>query len=183
MTHPSSLYATILGLSLAALAAPALGQTAPPTRPPPTAPQTAAASVTAATVVPTVAVANQFEIESSQLALSRSTSKAVKDFANRMITDHNLAAAKFKQALADAKIAPPSEKLDAKHQAIIDKLKAANGAAFDAAYIEAQTSAHMEAVDLLKAYARDGDNPRLKAFAADLLPTLEGHLQHVKKLK
>jgi uncharacterized protein DUF4142 len=31
--------------------------------------------------------------------------------------------------------------------------------------------------------AKDGDNPRLKAFAADLLPTLQGHLEHVKKLK
>ena len=100
-----------------------------------------------------------------------------------MVTDHNQAGAKFKQALVDAKISPPTEKLDAKHQAILDRLKAAHGAAFDAAYIEAQTSAHLEAVDLFKAYAKDGDNPRLKAFAADLLPTLQGHLDHVKKLK
>jgi putative membrane protein len=181
MSRPSSLYAPLLGLSLAAFVVlPAIGQTAPPAR---TAPQTAAASVTATTFVPVVAVSNQFEIESSQLALSRSTSKAVKDFANRMVVDHNLAGAKFKQAVADAKITPPSEKLDAKHQAIIDKLKAANGAVFDTAYIEAQTNAHVEAVDLFKAYAKDGDVPRLKAFAADVLPTLEGHLQHVKKLR
>ena len=43
--------------------------------------------------------------------------------------------------------------------------------------------AQVEAVDLFKAYAKDGDTPRLKAFAADLLPTLVGHLEHVKKLK
>lgn len=181
MTPRSSLRASLLGLSLAACAVlPAIGQTAPPAR---TAPQTAAALLTAATFVPVVGVSNQFEIESSQLALSRSTSKAVKDFANRMVVEHNLAGAKFKQALADAKITLPSEKLDAKHQAIIDRLKAANGAAFDTAYIEAQTNAHVEAVDLFKAYAKDGDTPRLKAFAADLLPTLVGHLEHVKKLK
>jgi putative membrane protein len=182
MINPSFFNATVVVLS-AVLATPAFGQTASPARPAPTAPQTAAASVTASTFVPTVAVSNQFEIESSQLALSRSTSKAVKDFANRMITDHNMAGAKFKQALADAKITPPAEKLDAKHQVIIDRLKAANGAAFDAAYIEAQTTAHIEAVDLFKAYAKDGDTPRLKAFAADVLPTLEGHLDHVKHLK
>ena len=102
-----------------------------------------------------------------------------------MVVDHNLAGSKFKQAqaLSDAKLSPPPEKLDAKHQAILDKLKAVSGAAFDAAYIEAQTSAYIEAVDLFQTYAKDGDIPRLKAFAADLLPTLQGHLEHVKKLK
>jgi putative membrane protein len=184
MVRLSILHATLVGLSLAAaVALPAVGQTAPPTRTAPAAPQTAAASTTAATFLPVVAASNQFEIESSTLALSKSGSKAVKDFANRMVVDHNLAGSKFKQALTDAKLSPPPEKLDAKHQAILDKLRAANGAAFDAAYIEAQTSAHIEAVDLFKAYAKDGDNPRLKAFAADVLPTLQGHLEHVKKLK
>jgi putative membrane protein len=184
MIRPSIFHATLLGLSLASVVAlPAVGQTTPPTRTAPAAPQTAAASTTAAAFVPVVAASNQFEIESSTLALSKSASKTVRDFANRMVVDHNLAGAKFKQALTDAKLSPPPEKLDAKHQAVLDRLKAANGAAFDAAYIEAQTSAHIEAVNLFKAYAKDGDNPRLKAFAADVLPTLEGHLEHVKKLK
>jgi putative membrane protein len=49
-------------------------------------------------------------------------------------------------------------------------LKAANGAAFDTPYIEAQTTAHMEAVDLFKGYAKDGDTPGLKHLRPTCCP-------------
>lgn len=147
-------------------------------------PQTAAATPAKATAfVPKVAAANQFEIDSSELMILRSATRDVREFAQRMITEHTLAATKLKQALIEAKLAMPSEELDAKHTAMMSKLKDANGEALDKAYIELQYQAHMEAVELFRAYARDGDTPRLKAFAADMLPTLEGHLAHVKKLR
>jgi putative membrane protein len=188
MTRLSSLSASLLGLSLSALVAyPAGSQTtAPPDDKPPAegAPAVAAAPTpTASTVVPTLVAANRFEIESSQLALTRSTSKDVREFANRMVIDHNRASAKFKRTLADAKLPMPPERLDARHQAILDHLNGAHADAFDKAYIDAQYNAHVRAVDLLKAYAKDGDNPRLKAFAADLLPPLQRHLDQVTKLR
>jgi putative membrane protein len=126
---------------------------------------------------------NLLEIQSSELVLRRSKSNAVKDFANRMVTDHNAAAAKLKQAVADAKLTPPAEKLDAEHRAILDALKAKNGASFDRAYIETQYNAHVETVALFRSYAKGGENARMKAFAADVLPTLQGHLDHVTKMR
>jgi predicted outer membrane protein len=83
-----------------------------------------------ATFVAMAAAGNLFEIQGSELALRRSHSGAVREFANRMVTDHNAAAAKFKQAMADAKLTPPAEKLDAKHQAILDDLQAKDDASF-----------------------------------------------------
>lgn len=147
-------------------------------------PAIAAAATTKATAfVPQVAASNHFEIESSEHMIARSPTREVREFAQRMLNDHTLAATKFKQALADAKLVTPSQELDARHQAMMSKLKAANGDALDKAYIEAQYATHMDAVELFRAYARDGDTPRLKAFAADLLPTLEGHLAHVKDMQ
>jgi len=142
-----------------------------------------ASRVTSSSFVAMAASANLFEIESSQLALQRSQSAKVKDFAQHMVADHNLAASKMKQALSQANIAAPPEKLGAKDQQTYDNLKAAQGAAFDKAYIEAQYNAHVEAVSLFRSYAQDGDNPRLKALAAELLPTLQGHLDQVSKLR
>jgi putative membrane protein len=150
---------------------------------PPSAAIAASAAASAGTFVPTASSANLFEIESSQLALQRSQSSKVKDFAQRMVTDHNMAASKMKQALSDAKIVPPPEKLNAKDQKAYDNLKAVAPTGFDKAYIEAQYMAHVEAVNLFTAYSKNGDNPRLKALAADLLPTLQGHLDHISKLR
>ena len=54
---------------------------------------------------------------------------------------------------------------------------------FDKAYIEAQYKAHVETADLFKAYAQGGEDTRMRAFAAELLPTLQAHLDHVAKMR
>jgi putative membrane protein len=115
----------------------------------------AAPAAQTATFEAMVAAGNLFEFQSSELALRRSHSGAVRDFANRMIADHIAAAAKFKQALADAQLT----------------------------YIEAQYNAHVETAAPFKAYASGGENARMKAFAADVLPTLQGHPDRVAKLR
>ena len=58
-----------------------------------------------------------------------------------------------------------------------------DGPAFDKAYVEAQLKGHEETVALFQAYANGGDNARIKQFAKDLLPTLQMHLEHVRKIK
>lgn len=36
---------------------------------------------------------------------------------------------------------------------------------------------------MFEAYAKGGDNGRMKQFASDMLPMLKMHLDHVSKLK
>ena len=145
--------------------------------------QDAAPAAPTATFVASAAFGTQFEIESSKLALDRSKSGTVKAFAQRMVDDHSAAAVKLKEALLEAKLTMPPDKLDAKHQAIVDELRAKSEADFDNAYIEAQYKAHVETVDFFKAYAKGGENTRLRAFAAEQLPTLQAHLDHVAKMR
>ncbi len=135
------------------------------------------------TFLANTAAANLFEIESSKMALSKTKNDKVKSFANEMVTEHTAAGTKFKQAVADAKLTPPAEKLDAKHQALLDDLKKQDGAAFDTAYVKAQHDGHAETVAMFDAYAKGGDNARMKQFATDMLPTLKKHLDEVSKLK
>ena len=136
-----------------------------------------------ATFVAQAAFGTMFEIESSKLALERSKAAAVKAFAQRMVDDHSAAAVKFKEAVLEAKLAMPPDKLDAKHQAVLGELAGKQGDDFDKAYIEAQHKAHVETVELFKGYAQAGEDTRMRAFAAELLPTLEAHLQHVAKMR
>ncbi|MBW8881835.1 MAG: DUF4142 domain-containing protein [Asticcacaulis sp.] len=128
------------------------------------------------------AVANLFEIQSSQLAQEKSKSKAVLAFADQMIDDHGKAAVKFDAAVAKSGQTAPVV-LDDDHQKKIDDLKAKTGKDFDDAYIDAQKDAHDDAVDLFDDYSKNGKDPALQTFATETLPTLKMHQDKVKNLK
>jgi putative membrane protein len=130
-----------------------------------------------------VAVGNKFEIDTSQLALKYAKSPDVKNFAQQMITDHTKAGEEFKTALMQAKIEPPAEN-DVTHTAKYAKLRLfTTKDGFDAAYMDDQLKAHQETVAKFKDYAANGPTPEIKAFANNLLPTLEHHLSMAKDLE
>jgi putative membrane protein len=130
-----------------------------------------------------VSVANQFEIDTSQLALKYGKGSDVKTFAQQMIDDHTKAGQEFKAALAKAQITPPAEGLDLTHKAKYAKLRVfTTEGGFDSSYTSAQFEAHKEAVALFKDYAANGQTPAVKDFAAKTLPTLEHHLAMVEQL-
>lgn len=162
---------------------PASGQsTVPGTSGVPTA-QPAPLSDRSAATLRLVTSSNLFEIETSRLALTRSQSKPVKEFADQMMGDHRRAANRTRQVLGEIGASPPPAMLEPAHQQQLDALKAAENQQFDQAYIEAQYTAHVEAIAIVRDYARTGDNERLKALAGKALPMLQGHLDHVTRLR
>lgn len=150
-----------------------------------TAAQPAAARTSAGEFVTKATISNQFEIESSRIALEKSQSAEVKDLARQMIDDHTKAGNELEAALPKSTVKPEQapKALDDKHRKIIDRLNAASGKDFDKEYLNAQHDAHKEAVSLFSAYARHGEDPVLKDFAAKTLPTLEKHKDHVEHVK
>lgn len=144
----------------------------------------AMAKKTAADFVNTAAVANQFEIDSSKLALQKSQDDGVKNFAQQMVDDHTKAGDELKTASASSKdkIIPP-ESLDKKHQDKMDKLNKLDGKKFDKEYIEDQEDAHKAATKLFDDYAKNGDDPALKDFAAKTAPTLHQHWDMIEQVE
>lgn len=134
-----------------------------------------------ATFLKVVASANEFEIQSSELAKQRSYDDHLRDVAEMIIADHRKAGAKLKGLLEAKKETPPA-KLAPKHQKMLDELKSAEGKDFDTLYIDMQAQAHVEAVALFRTYAGAGDDQALMGFARETLPRLETHLGHVKML-
>jgi putative membrane protein len=129
-------------------------------------------------------IGGAFEIASSKLALEKSQNPEIRAFAERMVTDHTKAGDQLNQTVSTENLtvnAPASpDKLNKKHRALLDKLRAAaNGAEFDRLYVQMQQQAHDTAVKLFAKYAKDGDNAALKSFAAQTLPTLEDHQKHI----
>jgi putative membrane protein len=149
---------------------------------PPVPPQSVAMATTAPQFVTMATVSNAFEIETSRLALERSQRPAVRRFANSMIGDHTRAAQRLAAVVQQNGMAAPPPALDARHAAMLQSLQAAQGPAFDDAYVTMQAAAHQEAITLFSTYSAQGDNPDLRAFASRTLPTLEAHARMVERL-
>jgi len=133
--------------------------------------------------IDTAAVANKFEIDTSELALKYSQAKDVKAFAQEMIDDHKKIGEEFKATLQGAGITPPADRLDLAHEAKYAKLRVFTTAkGFDGSYISEQLAAHEDAVKLFGDYSKNGPTPAVKEFAAKTLPTLEHHLAMAKEL-
>ena len=122
-------------------------------------------------------VGTVFEIESSKLALKKSHDKDIKSFAQHMIDDHTKAGKDMKVALKKSNIKPAPMKLDTTHAKILNDLKATSAKNFDAKYVAEQTSAHDETIALFTNYSEQGNDPALKDFATNTLPTLDQHKQ------
>ncbi len=121
------------------------------------------------------------EVDFGKLALQQASSDNVKKFAQHMVDDHSKANAELLKTADKDRIAP-AEKMDAKDQATLTKLAGLKGAEFDREYVASQLAAHKEAVALFQAESKHGKNNDLKEFATKTLPTLEHHLDMVKKL-
>lgn len=121
---------------------------------------------------------NMLEIESSRLALEKSSSEEVKGFAQHMIDDHGKAAEDM-MAAAQSDGITPATALQPHHQSQLDQLSGLEGEEFDQAYLAAQVAAHDEAIALFQAFSTNGEDSALKAFAANTLPTLQQHREEV----
>ena len=84
---------------------------------------------------------NVDEIELAQLALKKSTNDDVKNFAERMIHDHNMLMDNMKSFANEAGLQPPTQP-SAATAAEKAKLEALSGEAFDKAYMKAMVQDH-----------------------------------------
>lgn len=144
---------------------------------------TALAAVSAAdkTFATEAAQGGLAEVEMSQLALQKQTSPQVKQFAQRMVTDHTKANDELMQLATSEQMDLPSQ-VDAKHRSAMQRLQGLNGTAFDSAYMQDMLQDHQQVVALFQKQARSGSDPGLKAFAQKYLPVLQQHLQMAQSI-
>lgn len=127
------------------------------------------------------AVGGIAEVEFGRLAQDRAESREVKQFAQRMVTDHSRVNDQLKTLAQNKNVTLPTE-LDATHKATREKLDSLRGAAFDRAYMDEMRKDHRKDVDAFQKQAQSGSDPDVKAFAAKSLPTLEEHLKLAERL-
>ncbi|HLJ49972.1 MAG TPA: DUF4142 domain-containing protein [Bryobacteraceae bacterium] len=116
------------------------------------------------------------EVEMGNLAKDHASNQAVKDFGNRMVTDHSKANDQLKDWASKNNFTLPTD-MDAKDKATYDRLSKLNGAAFDKAYISDMVTDHHKDITEFKHEGMHGSNSDLKTWANSTVPTLEDHLK------
>lgn len=124
----------------------------------------------------TAASSGNFEVLSSELALTKPVDQKTKTFAQRMVKDHSAANGELMTLAARKDVTVPT-KLMAKHQQTLDDLRKASDNEFQSKYNQAQMAGHDEAIALFQTTSQSASDADVKAFATKTLPVLKEHKQ------
>ena len=119
------------------------------------------------------------EVKLGQLAKDKGSNRAVKDFGKRMVTDHGKADDQLKDIASKKGVTLPTS-LNAKDNAVYDRLSKLSGDAFDKAYMRAMVRDHETDVSEFRRESQIAKDSDVKDFASKTLTTLEDHLQQAK---
>lgn len=123
-------------------------------------------------------IADLYEIEAAEVALSRSSSEAVRSFAETIVNDHRNSVQQMEKAIIgrEEKLSLANE-LDSRRRSMVNNLKAVTDDEFDRTYINQQRAAHDEAMTLFETFAKSHQQTVLGAFAAGAIPVLQQHAE------
>jgi len=131
--------------------------------------------------VNTVAMDGIAEVELGHLAMQKAKNPEVKQFAQRMVTDHSKANVELKQLASNKNVTLPAEP-NAQQKADKDRLSKLSGAEFDREYMSLMANAHDKAVAAFEDEAHDGKEADVKTWATKTLPTLKEHQALAKQI-
>ena len=123
------------------------------------------------------------EANLGQLAESTASAQPVKDYGQMLVTDHTQDFHQLYGVAQQASLKMP-DAIDAEHnKAMIDPFQKLKGAAFDRHYVQEMIAGHTKAIAVYKKESTDAQNPALKSYAEQALPTLQKHLDGAKALE
>ena len=122
------------------------------------------------------------EVKLGELASTSGVRDDVKSFGQMMVKDHTAINDGLKALAAQKGVTLP-DSLNAKHQAMVDKLSALTGSAFDDAYIKGMIKAHHKDAKAFKAEAAATQDADIKSFLDKSIPVVEAHLKAAEALK
>jgi putative membrane protein len=147
-----------------------------------------AAAPNDAQIAAIVVAANTVDVDAGKLAKSKTTSKEVRAFADRMVTDHT---GVNKQAVALVQklhVTPEendtSKTLKQDGASTLARLKGLSGKAFDKAYVDNEVSYHETVIDALdKTLIPSASNSELKGLLVKVRPAFVEHLEHARHIQ
>ncbi|HEX6434763.1 MAG TPA: DUF4142 domain-containing protein [Gemmatimonadales bacterium] len=121
------------------------------------------------------ASSNIMEIRLGQMAQSQASNPAVKQFGQRMLTDHN----QMQQQLASTASSMGqtfTPTLNLQHQQEVTRLQGLSGQEFDRAYMTTMIRAHQQDVSEFQTRSQSASSTQIRSLASSSLPILQQHL-------
>lgn len=128
------------------------------------------------------AQANLAEIETGRLATERAQHPDVRQYGSRMVREHTMANDALARLAESKGVSLPAEP-DPTHQQLAETLEGLQGEEFDRAYMRAMVSDHQHAVAMFEREAETAEDPEVRGFAAELVPTLRDHLRMAQMIQ
>lgn len=123
-----------------------------------------------------------YEQQVAQLAATRATDPAVKEFASKLLQDHTAAHRELTQLASQLGVELPTEPTRAMRREV-EKMSKKSGAEFDREFVRTVgVKDHQKEIKRLQSASKDLKNTELKAWADKTLPQLQQHLADAQKL-
>jgi putative membrane protein len=135
-----------------------------------------------------LAASDSAEILPSQLVAQKGQNAQVKEFAQRMLTDHGALSDSLKAMAQQAGIMPSpnaiSQQMQSTAQSSVQSLQGLSGAEFDRAYMQAMVQSHEAALNTITTQLiPSAQNPQLRtALEQKVRPAVEMHLQQARTI-
>lgn len=127
---------------------------------------------------------NDFEVQSGQLALTKSSSELVRSYATRAVSEYTNDGQSLSRnrALAGVTYAPDDNVKSIADNAM-SRLNSLQGSDFDKAFAEAQVRVQTAAVNQFGAYSGNSNaSGPLRRYAQEMLPKSQSFLEYAKRL-
>jgi putative membrane protein len=154
---------------------PPVSQTPPVTTPGPVTPQTGTGISADMPFIRLAASSNLMEILLGRQAESRASNQAVRQFGQRMVTDHSQMQQQLQSAAASlGQSFTPA--LNAHHQQEVSRIQNLTGQEFDRAYMTAMIRGHQQDVSEFQTRSQSANTTQVRTLASSSLPMLQQHL-------
>jgi len=128
-------------------------------------------------------IVNDFEVQSGQLALTKSSNEPVRAYATRAIAEHTTAAQSLIKSRSEAGVSmAPDAEVRALADEAMARLNSLQGVEFDTAFANAQLRVQTVVVAQYGAYSQNGKSGPHRRYAQEMLPKQEAFLEGAKRL-
>lgn len=127
------------------------------------------------------AVSNMTEAHLGEMAEGKAAQTGIKDYGQMLVKDHTKAYQEL--SVLDSKLGQSIPKgINVRRDKAVEKLADLKGKRFDGQFLREEVQDHERTLAVFKREAQHAQDPDVKAYANQILPTMEEHLREAEKL-